>query len=782
MVSRKELDKALYGEGFFGEALGGARSGNLADKFMIPPLTVLNAREGWWQERKRAWLALGIQSELGRGADMTWGTGQQQPPQPPPVTKTSGKTSIFSDTVKVPPPPPRAKFTLPPTTGVAAKRKVDRIPWFNAFEEYARPIVNAARGQPIHFDIHDGSKKNLLGLDVECYRNFFIACFLDFKTDKRYVFERSTRTDFKGSALRDIIENNRIITFNGMTYDMPMVFMAISGADTFALKSTSDTIIKERLKHWEVERKMPKAKVPYGLDHIDLYEPNPAVRTGLKVLNGRMHGRFMVDLPYEEHKSLSADEMNFCTLYCFNDLDGTKLLYEYLAEPLELRRAMSNKYKIDMRSKSDAQVGEAVFKKLIGTVGKPQPMPHFFYKVPDFIKFEGMQMRGVLAQLAGTEFNVDAGSGKTETPAWLEGLEINYGRTTYRMGRGGLHSTEAHRALHSDDDNVLIDLDATGYYPNFGLKIGLYPKGAGPKYLDVGGVIINTRTAAKREMQKFDALLINDPDNAELKASREPFKVEAEGLKISANGAMFGKLGSEYSFLYGPDILFAITMGGQLSIIMLIEMFERAGIPVMSGNTDGVLVRCPRALLGRLDEIVKTWESVTGIEIERNEYKSIYNSSVNSYFAVKSNGKIKRKGPAANPWGEGDKRGMLSKNPQMTICSDAVADYIIKKTPFEETIRACKDPRQFLTVIRAEAGAKWREHYLGGVVRYYWSTDGDPILYHKSNRRVAKTEGARPWVELPKELPDDVDIERYVKEAEKLAIDMAVIDEKGKLI
>jgi hypothetical protein len=34
---------------------------------MISPFSVLNAREGWWQTRKTAWLALGIQSELGRG-------------------------------------------------------------------------------------------------------------------------------------------------------------------------------------------------------------------------------------------------------------------------------------------------------------------------------------------------------------------------------------------------------------------------------------------------------------------------------------------------------------------------------------------------------------------------------------------------------------------------------------------------------------------------------------------------------------------------------------------
>lgn len=40
---------------------------SMADKFGIPPFTVMNAREGWWQDRKRAWLARGIQSELGRG-------------------------------------------------------------------------------------------------------------------------------------------------------------------------------------------------------------------------------------------------------------------------------------------------------------------------------------------------------------------------------------------------------------------------------------------------------------------------------------------------------------------------------------------------------------------------------------------------------------------------------------------------------------------------------------------------------------------------------------------
>ena len=45
----------------------GKGSGSLAERFGIAPFTIFNAREGWWQDRKRAWLALGIQSELGRG-------------------------------------------------------------------------------------------------------------------------------------------------------------------------------------------------------------------------------------------------------------------------------------------------------------------------------------------------------------------------------------------------------------------------------------------------------------------------------------------------------------------------------------------------------------------------------------------------------------------------------------------------------------------------------------------------------------------------------------------
>lgn len=55
------------------EVTNGEKSGgNLAERFLIPPFSVFDTRQGYWQDRKRAWLSLGIKSELGRGGGVTY--------------------------------------------------------------------------------------------------------------------------------------------------------------------------------------------------------------------------------------------------------------------------------------------------------------------------------------------------------------------------------------------------------------------------------------------------------------------------------------------------------------------------------------------------------------------------------------------------------------------------------------------------------------------------------------------------------------------------------------
>ena len=41
----------------------------LSDRFIIPPFSVLDTKQGAWQQRKNYWLSLGIKSEIGRGGD-----------------------------------------------------------------------------------------------------------------------------------------------------------------------------------------------------------------------------------------------------------------------------------------------------------------------------------------------------------------------------------------------------------------------------------------------------------------------------------------------------------------------------------------------------------------------------------------------------------------------------------------------------------------------------------------------------------------------------------------
>ena len=45
---------ALFGTDLFGEAIKPKASGPVAERFTLPPFTILDARTGEWQERKRA--------------------------------------------------------------------------------------------------------------------------------------------------------------------------------------------------------------------------------------------------------------------------------------------------------------------------------------------------------------------------------------------------------------------------------------------------------------------------------------------------------------------------------------------------------------------------------------------------------------------------------------------------------------------------------------------------------------------------------------------------------
>jgi hypothetical protein len=68
---------------------------DLAGRFGIPPLTVFDRRQGYWQNRRRRWLELGIDSGDGRDIALTYAKSQGGDEVSQKLLAMSGGTSVF---------------------------------------------------------------------------------------------------------------------------------------------------------------------------------------------------------------------------------------------------------------------------------------------------------------------------------------------------------------------------------------------------------------------------------------------------------------------------------------------------------------------------------------------------------------------------------------------------------------------------------------------------------------------------------------------------------------
>lgn len=451
--------------------------------------------------------------------------------------------------------------------------------------------------------------------DIEIYKNYFLLAIRVLETGRVYTFERGQGFDFDVEACKSLLRKLTVIGFNSKNFDELILALALNGASPKLMKEAANAIIIYNEKIYRLFSQYGVKPLAW-MDHIDLIEVAPGAAS-LKIYNGRFHGKRMQDLPYPHDATLTEQEMDVVKDYCVNDLVSTELLFTKVEERIQLREKMSEEYDVDLRSKSDAQVAEAVIKHELKALGvdvhvpKIEPGTTFFYEVPHFAKFHNPALREIVSSLRTTPLRVGA-NGEIEFPAWIVKEPITIGKMRYQMGKGGLHSTEKSCHYIADDDTIIADRDVTSYYPAIILNLGLYPKHLGKGFLKIFRHLVEERVAAKKAKNK----------------------VKAESLKITVNGT-FGKLGSKYSILYSPDLLLQVTLTGQLSLLLLIEWMEEAGIEVVSANTDGVVMRFSKSQKSTYDEIVSEWEKATGFDTEETLYKAIYMANVNNYIAFK---------------------------------------------------------------------------------------------------------------------------------------------------
>lgn len=662
-------------------------------------------------------------------------------------------------------------------------------------------------------------------LDLECMHNWFLVGITDTATGQEWDYQMIPGSKLDVSAITALCQHYTLITFNGTNYDIPMLMLALAGADCATLKAANDAIITKGLKWWQFY-KTYNCYPPDWLKHIDISEVAPGVRISLKQYACRMHSKLVQDTPVDFNLPLPLERAPEEIYYCRNDRRVTHELREVVADRLAMRERLSARFGVDLRSKSDAQMAEAMVKaewsrRMADSLarfqadaptssfplelyphlsvqnidvdyrGIPRPVvPHYSHgtefkaTIPEYINFATPGMQEFLNVVRNCTFVI---SDKDEAhelgqfdvlrtgvviPAELKGRDIVIGRTTYRVGIGGLHSQESGVAYRSIPGvHTLTTADVASYYPSLILNANMRPQQLGKLFPVIYKSFYDERIAAKRNIEKY------------MEGSDEYVRLATvrDGFKIVLNGT-FGKLFSRYSIFYAPEFGIAVTIGGQLSLLMLIERLELAGIHVVSANTDGIEMLVPEGREWIARSIIDWWQRVTSLVMEQSTYLGLYSRDVNNYISLHFDGTVKRKGIFG-------KSGVLkNKHPDLDICADAVVALLATGTPLQETIYACQDVRKFIRVRGAKGGAIWFRKgqdmfvngsiqggvLMGRAVRWYYKKDSqDYIVDAKSLNKVAGSDGACPIMELPETLPTDIDLRYYVSVAEKMLEDIA---------
>ena len=586
--------------------------------------------------------------------------------------------------------------------------------------------------------------------DVEIYPNYFLASFLR-DDGKLFEFEIYKDVTFNPKRLKAFMLDKRFmfISFNGIKFDIPVIGEALKNPKSPGIVNVlRDKIIKENIRPWAY------GKWANGINHIDLIEVAPGFAS-LKLYGGRMASIKLQDLPVHPDKHITDDERAILRKYCVNDLTTTRDLHQRLLKQIDLREQMNKQLNIknggfgDLRSKSDAQVAETVFRERLWNehqISCERPsLPKnysFKYKAPYFLKFEGNTLNAIFEDVKNSTFTLSDKGQPVAPDALKQIIELN--GTKYKLGLGGLHSCEKLQAVVINDDELLYEADVASYYPFIILGQNLYPEHLTESFLHIYRDIVNTRIDAKHSGDK----------------------VTADSLKITINGS-FGKLGSPYSFLYAPQLLIQTTVTGQIAILMLIEQVNKNGGQVVSANTDGIVIRCKKTDYDAIHSTCHNWEVDCQFTLEETFYKSLHSKDVNNYIAITTKDKVKTKGAYAS--------ASLMKNTVNSVCIDAVIAYLQTGADIRTSIYKETDVTKFLTIKTVNGGAIWRGEELGKVVRWYYATDGESIHYITNGNKVGKSDGANPMMNIADSIPSNIDYNWYITDAVKLLENLGVI-------
>lgn len=485
-----------------------------------------------------------------------------------------------------------------------------------------------------------------------------------YETSQRVIRSSNNDTLWTDNFTSLILRNN--VAFRDL--DLFQIF----GLDHYhkSLKQTSINIKWYNLKEYTMP---PIGDLDRHYYHERLPEANGMTDRELNIHYRNVFERFIP----REYLNEMAD-------YNDNDVYIVAELIRMNQEEILLRYRISEEYNVDVYSASRSTIADKVIVKLYSKFTGLHPKAFIGTKtirrkilvseiLSDKIAFSTPELNDILSDIRSLTLKGEKGEFDRE---------FTFMGTSYTIATGGLHSNEIPAVYIENSDSIIVDRDVASYYPNMIRSLKVCQKHLIPKaWFRITDTIVDERLEHKH-LAKDKSLDIME---------RDKHATAAACLKIVANAGIYGKMGSEKSFLCDKKAMYQVTINGQLFLLMLIEKLELAGIHVISANTDGIVTIVPRELEQTADDICHWWEKHLGLELEFTYYTKYVTEGVNSYLTVKRGGSSKFKGRMNPKMFLED----LSKGYNSPIVAKCVTEYFINGTPVMETLRNAKSILDF---------------------------------------------------------------------------------------
>lgn len=561
--------------------------------------------------------------------------------------------------------------------------------------------------------------------DIETYPNIFTALFIHAATGMELLFEISDRMNQRQELVEFMMNlgrsGGRGVGFNNLSFDYPVLhYVAMNaGCDVRNIYDKAMSQIKpagqwpERI--WDRDQIFQQVDL-YKIHHFD----NKSKSQSLKGLEIAMRSKNVVDLPFPVGAELSDEQKDVLIKYNRHDVLETGKFYVRSLSAIHLREDLSRSFSKNFINMSDVKMGETILvtemkKRGIDCYhadGSKKQTVRKGIKLSEvilpYIRYENPEFDRVLQFLKTQTIYETKGAFKGLVLPVVGGLE-------FAFGKGGMHASIERSTVLSDDEGVIIDADVASFYPNYAIANRIYPAHLGEAYCDAYLGVYQTRKTYSKDQ----------PENG--------------AFKLALNGA-YGGSNNEHSPFFDPQYTMSTTINGQLMLCMLAEqLIKIPGTMLIQVNTDGITFKCPREHVEHAKSLFRWWEGVTKLELEDVEYSKMCIRDVNSYLAVKTNGKVKRIGAYAYVTADDDpatREVPYHKDPSALVIPKAAEAALVHGKDIREFITSHRDPFDFMLRAKVPRGSqlmlRWTqwdvEQELQHITRYFVSRNGGSLV------------------------------------------------------